>query len=116
MSRYLFPSVQSTTMFTQYIILTAAALFAATALANPLSRRSGDFTDADLLHSCPGGAGKSDMLHYIWFVHPTLSTLAFQGSPKLKRADRCVLKDPKPQPDVRYWHVLGDPQMKYVRQ
>jgi hypothetical protein len=52
-------------MFTQYIVLTAAALFAAAALANPLSRRSGDFTDADLLHSCPGGAGKSDMLHYI---------------------------------------------------
>ncbi|KAI0827658.1 hypothetical protein BC628DRAFT_1409594 [Trametes gibbosa] len=48
-----------------------------------------DFTDADLLASCPGGP----------------------GTKKLERADRCTLEDPVTIPNVRKFTVIGNPQL-----
>ncbi|KAI0643540.1 hypothetical protein C8Q79DRAFT_1012815 [Trametes meyenii] len=49
-------------------------------------------SDADLLSSCPGGPGSSD----------------------LKGADRCTLINIVNNPNARTFEVLGDPQLKHV--
>ncbi|KAF8595855.1 hypothetical protein BDV93DRAFT_548603 [Ceratobasidium sp. AG-I] len=75
-------------IFTALPICVTAVFLAQAVSAGLLTFRQGGPSDDDLLLSCPGAP----------------------GSPNIERADRCVLKDPVRQPDIRYWVVLGAAQ------